>query len=85
MDVAKAFLKGVTFDEMAQTTNEASREVNFELDEASSKILQTLPGYHDFDPRIEVVHCDKPGTGCKDAPRAFSIQLAKAPNDDFGL
>ena len=26
----------------------------------------------------------KPGTGCKDAPRAFALQLAQATNDKFG-
>ena len=34
-----------------------------------------IPGFEDFDPQNEVFHCDKPGTGLGDAPRAFSIQL----------
>ena len=31
------------------------------------------------------LRCDKPGTGCKDAPRAWSIQLSKATDDDFEM
>ena len=38
-------------------------------------MLRTLPGFKDFDPQTEVTHCDKPGTGLVDAPRAFSIKL----------
>ena len=28
-----------------------------------------------FDPTKEVLHCDKPGTGLADAPRAFQVKL----------
>ena len=35
------------------------------------------PGYEDFDETRECLHCIKPGTGCKDAPRAFSMKLAR--------
>ena len=38
-------------------------------------MLRSLPGFEDFDPVKEVLHCDKPGTGLVDAPRAFSMQL----------
>ena len=30
-----------------------------------------------FDPQTEVLHCDKPGTGLVDAPRAFSMKLKR--------
>ena len=30
-----------------------------------------------FDSRYECLKCDKPGTGTKDAPRAFSLKLKK--------
>ena len=85
LDVSKAFLKGISYEELASKTGEPERDVNFELDSDAVAILRTLPGYEDFDPRVEVLHCDKPGTGCKDAPRAWSIQLTKATNEDFGL
>ena len=53
------------------------REVNFTLPTGSNAILQKLPGYGNFDASIEVLHCDKPGTGLVDAPRAFSIKLTR--------
>ena len=31
----------------------------------------------DFGLNTEVLHCDKPGTGLVDAPRAFSLKLAR--------
>ena len=76
---------GVSYEELSKKTGEPQREVNFELDSDSVSVLRTLPGFEDFDPRYEVLHCDKPGTGCKDAPRAWSIQLTKATNDDYGF
>ena len=36
-----------------------------------------LPGFEEYDERKHVLQCVKPGTGCKDAPRAFSLKLAK--------
>ena len=38
-------------------------------------ILKQVPGFEDFDESSEVLHCDKPGTGLVDAPRAFSMKL----------
>eukprot|EP00974_Lingulodinium_polyedra_P003243 304167-Lingulodinium_polyedra.AAC.1 len=37
-----------------------------------------MPGFEDFDPQTEVLHCDKPGTGLVGAPRAFSVKLKSA-------
>ncbi len=51
------------------------REVNFYLPAVDVPLLHQVPGYHDFDPDTEVLHCDKPGTGLVDAPRAFSMKL----------
>ena len=56
-------------------TGEPMREVNFDLPASDISLLRTLPGFEDFDPQKKVLHCDKPGTGLVDAPRAFSIQL----------
>ena len=39
-------------------------------------MLRQIPGYEDYDERIHCLECDKPGTGSKDAPRAFSLKLA---------
>ena len=83
IDIRKAFLKGLTYDEMARETGEPRREVNFDLDAESVKVLRTIKGFESFDPVREVLHNDKPGTGFKDAPRCFSLKLAKATKGLF--
>ena len=84
-DVEKAFLQGVTYEELAQMTGEAPREVNFYLPPGSVPMLRRVPGFENFDPHTEVCHCDKPGTGLVDAPRAFSMKLATVTKDKCGL
>jgi hypothetical protein len=76
IDVNKAFLQGATYEELHQLTGEAPREVCFTLPKGMAEMLRTLPGYEDYDERVHCLQCDKPGTGAKDAPRAFSIKLA---------
>lgn len=84
LDVKKAFLKGVSYKELAEATGEAEREVNFDLSPDAVEILKKCPGYETFDVTTEVLRMVKPGTGCKDAPRCWSIKLAKATNTNFG-
>ena len=48
-------------------------------------LLRRIPGYETFDPTREVLHCEKPGTGCNDAPRCFSMKLAKIATEVCGL
>ena len=84
IDVRKAFLKGGSYSELSKATSEPERKVCFELDGDAVEVLQTLPGYKYFDPYHEVLEMLKPGTGCKDAPRCWAIQLAKATNEEFG-
>ena len=74
-DISKAFLQGVTYEELSQLTGEPLREVNFYLPANNIAILKQIPGFETFDPTREVLHCDKPGTGSVDAPRAFSLKL----------
>ena len=77
LDVNKAFLKGVAYKELTEETKEPMREVNFELSRDAVDILRQVPGYQDFNPQAEILHCAKPGTGCVDAPRCFSIKLSR--------
>ena len=74
-DISKAFLQGVTYEELARLTGESLREVNFYLPSSNIHLLRQVPGFEDFNPQEEVCHCDKPGTGSVDAPKAFSIKL----------
>ena len=76
VDVEKAFLQGMTYEEMHEQ-GEPAREVNFTLPPGSAAILRQVPGYETFNEHTECLHCIKPGTGCKDAPRAFSMKLAR--------
>ena len=80
-DISKAFLQGVTYEELAEATGEPLREVNFFLPSYCYEFLKKLPGWEDFDPKTEVIHCVKPGTGCNDAPRCFSMKLSKVTRD----
>ena len=84
-DISKAFLQGVTYEELAKLTGEPAREVNFYLPAYNMSQLRQIPGFETFDPRTEVLHCDKPGTGLVDAPRAFSLKLQMVTRDKCGL
>ena len=81
----QSILQGVTYKELAEATGEPLREVNFVLPAYCVAVLRTLPGYDDFDPRTEVLHCEKPGTGCNDAPRCFSLKPAQVTRTMCGL
>ena len=80
IDVRKASLNGLTYKELAETTAEPAREVNFELRADAVEVLRQCPGYHGFNPATEVLHVEKPGIGCNDAPRCFALKLARATN-----
>jgi hypothetical protein len=73
-DISKAFLQGVTYKELSEMTGEPVREVNFYLPARSSVLLKQVDGFQNFNPQLEVLHCDKPGTGSVDAPRCFSLK-----------
>ena len=75
LDISTAFLKGVTYEELSKMTGEPEREVKFYLPANCIPLLRMVHGFEDFNPQTEVLHCDKPGTGLADAPRAFSIKL----------
>ena len=75
-DISKAFLQGVTY-ELSSLTGEPIREVNFYLPGNCVSILKQGPGFEDLSEHTEVLHCDKPGTGLVDAPRAFSLKLSQ--------
>ena len=83
-DISKAFLQGVTYQELAKETNAPVRDVSFELCDRAASVLGRLSGMEGFDPQTEVLHCLKPGTGCRDAPRCFAIKLRHA-TEAYGL
>ena len=76
VDIEKAFLQGMTYQEIHELTGEALRVVHFSLPPGAAAQLRKIPGYESYDESTECLRCIKPGTGCKDAPRAFSLKLA---------
>ena len=75
VDIGKAFLQGLTFSEMNKLTGEPEEHLSFTVPAGTAKHLRHIPGYEDFDERKEALKCLKPGTGCRDAPRAFYLRL----------
>ena len=84
LDIDKAFLKGFTYKELADATGEQERIVCFKMPPGSADILRTIPGFEDYDETKHCLQCIKPGTGTKDAPRAFSLKL-KRTTTNIGL
>ena len=84
MDINMAFLKGLTYSELAEATGEKERMVCFTLPPGSATVLRSLPGFEHYDETKHCLQCLKPGTGTKDAPRAFSMKLRKVTRS-FGL
>ena len=77
VDVAKAFPQRMTYKELQEATGEPERFVHFVLPTGSAAVLRQIPGYENYDERYECLRCVKPGTGTKEAPRAFSLKLSK--------
>ncbi len=75
LDIEKAFLQGLTYKELAEATGEKERLVCFKLPPGSAEHLRKFRGFEHFDESIHCLECIKPGTGTKDAPRAFSLKL----------
>ena len=71
LDIDKAFLNGFTHKELAEATGETPRDVYFTLPPGSAAIIRKFKGYEDYDEALHCLWCVKPGTGTKDAPRAF--------------
>ena len=74
----------MSYEELASATDGVQRDVSFELTGEGLECLKALPDFAGFDPRREVLHCLKPGTGCRDAPKCFSLKLRQV-TEAFGL
>eukprot|EP00959_Pyramimonas_sp_CCMP1952_P396601 8309333-Pyramimonas_sp.AAC.1 len=75
---------GLTYQELAEATGEKERVVCFTLPPGSATVLRTLPGFERYDDSKHCLPCLKPGTGTKDAPRAFPLKLRRTARG-FGL
>ncbi len=72
----KAFLHGYPYEEMSNKTGEPQRIVHFELPRGAAEQLRLIEEFQNCSERTEVLRFCRPGTGTKDAPRAFSLKLA---------
>eukprot|EP00959_Pyramimonas_sp_CCMP1952_P029368 616412-Pyramimonas_sp.AAC.1 len=72
-----AFLKGLTYQELAEASGEKERAVCFTLPPGSATVLRTLIGFEHYDESKHCLQCLKPGTGTKGAPRALSLKLRR--------
>lgn len=74
-DVSSAFIRSLTFEEMAKLNGTEVRTAGFLMPKGSEEALRQIPGFEKYDPTIhEVVMC-KPIYGLKDAPRAWRQRL----------
>eukprot|EP00975_Prorocentrum_lima_P043677 9163458-Prorocentrum_lima.AAC.1 len=55
MDISAAFLKGMTFQEIASETGENLRSVKFNFPPADFWTLRKLPGMEDYDNSVEIL------------------------------
>ena len=77
VDIDKAFLQGMSYEEIHRTTGEPRREVFCVLPPGSAAILRRVRGFEYYDERLHCLRCLVPGTGTADAPRAFPLKLGK--------
>ena len=76
-DVSTAFLRSMSFEQIAEMTGTAVREVSFCPPTGSDKYWQELPGMSHYTPLQYVLRLLKPAYGLKDAPRAWKLQLER--------
>eukprot|EP00975_Prorocentrum_lima_P044706 9363769-Prorocentrum_lima.AAC.1 len=55
MDISAAFLKGITFKEIASETGDSLRSVQFDLPPADVGILRKRTGMEDYDKFLEML------------------------------
>ena len=77
-DVGSAFLKSLTFKEIAEINNEPIRRCAFLPPTGYSEFIRSLPNCGHFDERVHELELLKPIYGLKDAPRAWRRRLHDA-------
>ena len=57
LDIDKAFLKGLTYKELAAATGEKERLARFTLPPGSAAVLRQLPGFSNYDEAKSCLQC----------------------------
>ena len=73
-DVGSAFLKGLTFEQLAEIGGSEIRQVCFTPPPDAITLVRELDGYNDYDSSF-VLELLRPGFGLKDAPRLWRLRL----------
>jgi len=76
-DVGSAFLKGLTFEQVAKMTGRPKRTVQLRLPAESVVFLRMIPGFERFDPNAHCLEMLRPGFGLKDAPRLWNQRVGQ--------
>ena len=74
-DVGNAFLRGMTFKELAEYQGTQEREVCMEMPTDTIPLLREFKQFASFNITFQALKLDKPGYGLNDAPRAWSLKL----------
>ena len=82
LDIAMAFLRGMTFDEIQEIKGGPRREVSMQLprgrpglEPSGSALLRQCTGFESFDDATEVLEMLKGGFGLVDAPNLFTTRV----------
>eukprot|EP00971_Amphidinium_carterae_P301586 5991911-Amphidinium_carterae.1 len=70
LDVAQAFLKGCTFQQLTELYGQRPRKVQFKMPLEGLSELRDIEGFRDFDVHCEALNMLRPGFGLNDAPKA---------------
>ena len=77
LDIGCAFLKGLTFEEVAAMNNTEETVVHFDLPPGGAAILREIEGYESFDSARECLQMLKGGFGLKYAPKLFTDKVSR--------
>ena len=83
MDISAAFLKGMTYKEIARVTGDHLRSVHFDFPAKDAWLLRQLPGMKGYGNNLEILDLVKAMWGLKDAPRAFGMRLKVTLRDCY--
>eukprot|EP00971_Amphidinium_carterae_P264591 5248710-Amphidinium_carterae.1 len=78
LDVAQAFLKGCTFQQLVDEYGQAPRKVQFRMPREGLAELKRISGFHDLNAETEALNMLRPGFGLNDAPKAWLLRLHSA-------
>jgi hypothetical protein len=77
-DVGSAFLRGLTFQQLAELTGQPVRKASFQVPRGYETFIQEIEGMGHFSPLLHELVMDKAIYGLKDAPRAWRKRLHQA-------